>query len=151
MVAFFCYFDFSLLQSMVVPVWGWLNLDVFECRKFSPGGLQVRVGGVGERDSEDRLQRISSRIYHIDGRGSKKASSFARMSSRINDIFVGKDQQQDQPIIARGSRRTSTSFDGERKVVHFRQQNLQNLKYHTIQVVYFLTLLQFQQKSSLRL
>ena len=45
MVAFFCYFDFSSLQSRVVPVWGWLSLGVFEYRKFSPGGLQVRVGG----------------------------------------------------------------------------------------------------------
>ena len=28
-IAISCYFDFSSLQSRVVPVWGWLSLDVF--------------------------------------------------------------------------------------------------------------------------
>ena len=81
-----CYFDLSSLQSRVVPVWGWLSLGVFEYRKSSPGGLQVRVGGRTRR----RFERSSAGI-----------------SSRIDRIIV------------RGSRRASTSCDGEREVVHF--------------------------------
>ena len=82
----FYYSDFSSLQSRVVPVWGWLSLDVFEYRKFSPGGLQVRVEGRVRRRFGRSSTRISSRINDIIVRGSATGS---RTSS--------SEKQQDQP------------------------------------------------------
>ena len=69
----FCYFNFASLQSRVVPVWvgsAWMCLNtgssvLTDCKFGSEA--------VDEGDSEGRLQRISSRINHIDGRGSRKA------------------------------------------------------------------------------
>ena len=91
-----CYFDFTSLQSKVVPVWGWLSLAVFEYRSSVLMDCKFGSEAVGEGDSEGRLQRISIRINYIDGRGPKEGSSSARISSRINDIIVG-GTEDDQP------------------------------------------------------
>ena len=106
-----CYLEFSSLQSRVVSVWGWLSLGVFEYRKFSPGGLQVRVGGCGRMrfgrsSAEDQQQDQPHRWKKI-----KKDLRLQRISSRINHI------------IDRGSRRASTSSGGEREVDHFGTRN----------------------------
>ena len=66
-------------------------------------------------------------------------------------IFICKDQQHDQ---SHHRQRIKESFYivGRRKRGRpFRYQDLQNLKYHQIQVVYLLTLDRLENKSNLRL
>ena len=165
-----CYFDFSSLQSRIFPVWGWLSVDVFEYRKFSPGGLQVRVGGRGRRrfgrsSAEDQQQdqqhrrespkegsssaRISSRINHIDGRGSRKDLRL-QGSAAGSIISSSEEQRTDHPRRPRGSRESSSSEEQRTKIIHVDPEDQEDLPrqrsgaevfyIHRYQVVAFLVI-----------
>ena len=138
-----CYFEFSSLQSLVVPVWDWLSLDVFEYRKFSPSEFQVRVGGRGrmrvrrstaEDPGEDLHQRRATAESTHRWERIKKRTFIQRISERINSSTKG-----DQGMNLHRQRIQESFYIGKwRKGGHpLRHQDRQDLKYYQNQVVYF--------------
>ena len=161
----YCYFELSSLQSRVAPVWGWLSLGVFKYRKFSPGGLQVRLGGrrrrrfgrsTAENPEEDLHRRSHSRINSLTEEDRERI--FIYRGSAAGST-TSTEEDRGRIFVCRGSAAGSTTLMEKDQGVDLhwqwiqesfyiyrrrredhspRHQDLQNLKYHQIQVVYFL-------------
>ena len=143
-----CYFEFSSLQSMVVSVWGWLSLGVFEYR--SPARVDCKFGSetADEGDSERQQRRMQEKIctggekiHH--GRitsSTTKNQGVDLHRQRIQERFyidrrrkggsehqqwriqekicIGGESRQDKLIDEKGSKRGSSSAEDPGELPH---------------------------------
>ena len=87
------------MQYRVVPIWGWLRLDVFKYKKFIPAGLHVRIEGRSRR----RFLRSTAEDPGEDVHQRSATAGSTYRQNRIREVtFI---QRTDQLIDGRRSRR----------------------------------------------
>ena len=125
--------NLGLFQSGVGSAWMCLNTGssvLVDCNFGSEA--------VDEEDSGGRLQKSA-------------AVSTTSTEDDQGTIFVCKDQQQDQPHHRQRIQESCYVVRQRKGGRPLRYQDLQNLKYHQIQVVYFLILDRLEKKINFRL